>query len=569
MLDAEPGEQRIAERVRGLVGDADDGLAVGAGASGALRALPDALGPARAAAADADAAAVGAGDGAGDERGRRRGRAARGGGARDSWSARVAGRPAVQPRLRLVRARYGPEAVQAGIDHDSPCRSGAARPAARVARLRERLRAIYGDAAHGAARRSARRARPDRPLAVHERPQPRRRLPAAAASASRPGRRCATRPSRRSRRRSSPAACTCRSRGGSRRSSRRCPTTSTSRGCARRRSTSRARLLCALPGRRPQDRRLRAALRLRAARRAGRHARQPRRHAARAAAPGRAVRRAARRDAAAHAAGRRARAARQPPAPRPPHVPRADARVPRLRAAADVPGAPGVTARRDRHLRRAARARSRRPGAAAGARRARDRRRRSSPGTTRRPTGTPSTSSPCATPGTTRRAATSSSPGRERVPRHRQPGAGPALDDGQALPRRARGRRAAGRPHRVRRDAGTRRRSRARDGVVVKPAVGVGSVGRGPPPRRRRGAGARRPSCSPRARRDGPAVPARASPSAARRRSSSSRARSRTRSTRGRCCPRRGIVRPVRPVPAGEHRGARADGRRARGRRSA
>ena len=74
--------------------------------------------------------------------------------------------------------------------------------------------------------------------------------------------------------------------------------------------------LTALPGRRAQDGGLRAAVRLRPARRAGRHARLARGHAPGAAAPGRAVRGAARPDARADPAGRGARAAREPAAPR-------------------------------------------------------------------------------------------------------------------------------------------------------------------------------------------------------------------------------------------------------------
>ena len=103
-------------------------------------------------------------------------------------------------------------------------------------------------------------------------------------------------------------------------------------GCATRRSTRRATALCALPG---VGRKTAACVLLfayGAPRRPGRHARLARRHAAGAAAPRRAVRRAARRDARADAARRRARAARQPAAPRPAHLPRAHAR--RARACA-------------------------------------------------------------------------------------------------------------------------------------------------------------------------------------------------------------------------------------------
>ena len=79
------------------------------------------------------------------------------------------------------------------------------------ARRRARVRAVRDAAARrlrrpdrAAARRPAGRARPHRPVAVDQRPQPRRRLPAPARALRRRGRRSATRRSPRSRRRSGP-----------------------------------------------------------------------------------------------------------------------------------------------------------------------------------------------------------------------------------------------------------------------------------------------------------------------------------------------------------------------------
>ena len=151
----------------------------------------------------------------------------------------------------------------------------------RVRALRDRLRLVYGRPIAPPHRPAARRADPHRPLPVDERPQPRRRLPAPARALPGLGggaRRAAT---RRSRRRSGPA--------GSRRSSR----CASRRSCAS--SATRPSLdhladadvaaardeLVRAARRRPQDRGLRAAVRLRHARRAGRHARLARRHAAR------------------------------------------------------------------------------------------------------------------------------------------------------------------------------------------------------------------------------------------------------------------------------------------------
>ena len=82
-------------------------------------------------------------------------------------------------------------------------------------------------------------------------------------------------------------------------------------------------------GRRPQDRGVRPAVQLRAARRPGRHARLAGRHAPRPAPGRRELRRPARRDARDHAARRRARVPREPPAPRPPHLPCPHARAAR------------------------------------------------------------------------------------------------------------------------------------------------------------------------------------------------------------------------------------------------
>ena len=92
----------------------------------------------------------------------------------------------------------------------------------------------------------------------------------------RAGRPCATRPTTRSRRRSARAASRRSSPRGSRRScaSSTATRSTTSRPHLRRRAT----LLVALPGVGPQDRGVRAAVRLRRARRPRRHARLPRRH---------------------------------------------------------------------------------------------------------------------------------------------------------------------------------------------------------------------------------------------------------------------------------------------------
>ena len=92
---------------------------------------------------------------------------------------------------------------------DEAAGAGDPRPAARDVRA----------AGQRAARPPDRRADQDRPLPAHQRPQPGPRLRARCASASRPGRRSATRRSRRSRRRSGPAAWAGRRRRGSRRSS--------------------------------------------------------------------------------------------------------------------------------------------------------------------------------------------------------------------------------------------------------------------------------------------------------------------------------------------------------------
>ena len=102
--------------------------------------------------------------------------------------------------------------------------------------------------------------------------------------------------------------------------------------------------------RRAQDRRLRAAVRVRAARRAGRHPRLTRRDAARAcSAPARRSRSCTTRCSRLTPRGRRGRAPRQPAPPRPPHVPRAAPGLRRVRAAQDVP----VRARAQARLERA------------------------------------------------------------------------------------------------------------------------------------------------------------------------------------------------------------------------
>ena len=176
-----------------------------------------------------------------------------------------------------------------------------------------------------AARPSDRRAGADGALAVDQRSQPRRRLSAPARALPAPGRRVRDAPVQEIEEAIRPG------------------------GISKVKSARIAQILAALPTdadgaptlaalpqmpvddarapadsaarRRPQDGRLRAPVQLRDARRAGRHPRRPRLRAARAAAGERLGRRDPRRDAGADAARRRARAARQPAAPRAPHVP--------------------------------------------------------------------------------------------------------------------------------------------------------------------------------------------------------------------------------------------------------
>ena len=88
--------------------------------------------------------------------------------------------------------------------------------------------------------------------------------------------------------------------------------------------------------RRAQDGGMRVAVCIRLAGCARGHPRVARRDASGAAARGRAVRGATRPDARAHPSRRGAGAARQPPAPRPPHLSRAQSRLRRMRAGADV-----------------------------------------------------------------------------------------------------------------------------------------------------------------------------------------------------------------------------------------
>ena len=212
--------------------------------------------------------------------------------------------------------------------------------------------------------RPARRARPDRALAVHERPQPRRRLPAAAASAF---------PTWEAVREAPVAEIEAAIQPGglhvqkSRRIKEILEALPADLDLSWMREApvdeSRA-VLCALPG---VGRKTAACVLLFAY---GLRDVPVDTHVSRVGTrlgllrPGRAVRRAARRDAAAHAAGRGARAAREPPAPRPAHVPRAHARrAARARCGGCARGARHErAARRDRHLRRAAGPRPGRPG---------------------------------------------------------------------------------------------------------------------------------------------------------------------------------------------------------------
>ena len=177
-----------------------------------------------------------------------------------------------------------------GRRHVADCRRGRARrhPRGRASSGR-RLRA----AGVGAALPAARRAHLHRPLAEHDRRQHGAQLQLHCGSGSAPGRRCATRRSSRSRRRSRTAAWRTRRRRASRRSSR--LWTAAGRRRARRRcgvqpqrlpsrtspassrwTTKRPTgYLTGLPGVGPEDGRLRADVQPGAAGHAGRHARAP------------------------------------------------------------------------------------------------------------------------------------------------------------------------------------------------------------------------------------------------------------------------------------------------------
>ena len=169
----------------------------------------------------------------------------------------------------------------------TPRRRAPAWPPPPARRVRARARAParrLRRAGHGAPRRPARRARPDGPLAVDQRPQPRRRLPAPARAASLLGGR--PRRARRGGRGGDPARRPARPEVAPHPGdpARAAATTSTSRWLrdaplaeARDAPDRAAR-------RRAQDGGVRAAVRLRPPRRARRHARLPRRHAARPAA---------------------------------------------------------------------------------------------------------------------------------------------------------------------------------------------------------------------------------------------------------------------------------------------
>ena len=188
-------------------------------------------------------------------------------------------------RRRRARDRALRGAVLSADEaRDRPARRLARADARRARPLRERLRDVYGVPSMAPHERPARRARPDRAVAVDERPQPRRRVPAPARalrpweavrdapveeieeairpggiskvkSAADPGRSCVAIESQ-PRRRPRPGL------------------------DARRPGRRVARLPLRAAGRRAQDRRLRAAVLLRPARRAGRHPRLARRDAA-------------------------------------------------------------------------------------------------------------------------------------------------------------------------------------------------------------------------------------------------------------------------------------------------
>ncbi|CAA9483232.1 MAG: Endonuclease III, partial [uncultured Solirubrobacteraceae bacterium] len=200
--------------------------------------------------------------------------------------------------------------------------------------------------------RAGRRARPHRPLAVDQRPQPRRLVPRPAPPLAR--RRRGLRPlrqqrelggrprgaGRRGRGRDPPRRAVppeVRAHQGDPRGDRGSALARPPRADDRARRAGRARRAAR---RGPQDRGVRAAVQLRRARHPRRHARLAGRRPARDPPADEELRRAARRDAADHPARRGARAAREPPPPRPPDLSRAAPVLHEMRAEAHVPEPP-------------------------------------------------------------------------------------------------------------------------------------------------------------------------------------------------------------------------------------
>ena len=146
-------------------------------------------------------------------------------------------------------ATLPPDTVRTGATRDRPHSAGAmASPAARASRAARAPARALRRAGDGAARGSARRARADGALAVDERPQPRRRLPAPARAL--PGLAGRARRARRGDRGGDPARRPARPevaahQGDARGAAAR---TSTSAGCATRPSSESRDALCALPG---------------------------------------------------------------------------------------------------------------------------------------------------------------------------------------------------------------------------------------------------------------------------------------------------------------------------------
>ena len=130
--------------------------------------------------------------------------------------------PVAAPRASADRARGAARPVDLARRR-SRASAGSRRARAACAGCASGCARLYGVPRHGAARRPARRAGPDRALAVDQRPQPRRRLPAPARALAELGR--GPRRAGRGDRGGDPARrlCTCRSRAASSRSCSRLP----------------------------------------------------------------------------------------------------------------------------------------------------------------------------------------------------------------------------------------------------------------------------------------------------------------------------------------------------------